>query len=84
MWIPRQRTQLLGLEGPVVWSWYDPWTLRKEFENRYAIMSDLDHFSYTTVPGVAKLQKPALVIHGDNSMNAAGAKRQAPFRINSD
>lgn len=63
-----------GLPGPLVWSWYGPWTL-KNFENRYAIMSDVDHFSYTTVPGVAKLQKPALIIHGDNCMNAPAAKR---------
>ncbi|OAR00304.1 hypothetical protein LLEC1_05092 [Akanthomyces lecanii] len=47
----------------------------RSFENRYAVMSDVDHFSYTTVPGVAKLQKPALVIHGDNCMNAPAAKR---------
>ncbi|KAJ5383016.1 hypothetical protein N7517_000927 [Penicillium concentricum] len=65
---------LAGLPGPVVWSWYGPWTL-KGFENRYAVMSDLDHFRYTTVPGVAKLNKPALIIHGDNCMNAAAAKR---------
>ncbi|KAF3399984.1 Uncharacterized protein F1880_008402 [Penicillium rolfsii] len=65
---------LAGLPGPVVWSWYGPWTL-KGFDNRYAVMSDLDHFDYTTVPGVAKLNKPALVIHGDNCMNAAAAKR---------
>ncbi|CAI7620692.1 unnamed protein product [Penicillium pancosmium] len=65
---------LAGLPGPVVWSWYGPWTL-KGFENRYAVMSDLDHFGYTTVPGVAKLNKPALLIHGDNCMNAAAAKR---------
>lgn len=65
---------LAGLPGPVVWSWYGPWTL-KNFENRYAVMSDLDHFSYTTVPGVAKLNKPALIIHGNNCMNAAAAKR---------
>ncbi|KAJ5882962.1 uncharacterized protein N7473_009848 [Penicillium subrubescens] len=65
---------LAGLPGPVVWSWYGSWTL-KGFENRYAVMSDLDHFDYTTVPGVAKLQKPALLIHGDNCMNAAAAKR---------
>lgn len=65
---------LAGLPGPVVWSWYGPWTL-KGFENRYAVMSDLDHFDYTTVPGVAKLNKPALLIHGDNCMNAAAAKR---------
>ncbi|KAA8647067.1 hypothetical protein EYZ11_008795 [Aspergillus tanneri] len=64
-----------GLPGPVVWQWYGPWTLRSEFENRYAIMSDVDHFDYTTVPGVAKLTKPALIIHGDNCMNAAAAKR---------
>ncbi|KAH6980165.1 Alpha/Beta hydrolase protein [Fusarium venenatum] len=63
-----------GLPGPVVWSWYGPWTL-KGFENRYAVMSDLDHFSYSTVEGVAKLNKPALVIHGDNCMNGAAAKR---------
>ncbi|KAA8646595.1 uncharacterized protein ATNIH1004_008028 [Aspergillus tanneri] len=47
-----------GLPGLVVWQWYGPWTLRREFENRYAIMSD-----------------PALIIHGDNCMNAASAKR---------
>lgn len=63
-----------GLPGPVVWAWYGPWTL-KGFENRYAVMSDLDHFGYTTVPGVAKLEKPALIIHGDNCMNAPAAKR---------
>jgi len=65
---------LAGLPGPVVWSWYGPWTL-KGFENRYAVMSDLDHFGYTTVDNVAKLTKPALIIHGDNCMNAAAAKR---------
>ena len=65
---------LAGLPGPIVWSWYGPWTL-KGFENRYAVMSDLDHFDYTTVPGVAKLNTPALLIHGDNCMNAAAAKR---------
>ena len=65
---------LAGLPGPVVWAWYGPWTL-KGFENRYAIMSDLDHFDYSTVSGVSKLNKPALIIHGDNCMNAAAAKR---------
>ncbi|KKY15288.1 putative esterase lipase [Phaeomoniella chlamydospora] len=65
---------LAGLPGPAIWAWYGPWTL-KNFENRYAVMSDLDHFSYTTVPGVAKLNKPALIIHGDNCMNAPAAKR---------
>jgi dienelactone hydrolase len=63
-----------GLPGPLVWSWYGPWTL-KGWENRYAIMSDLDHFDYTTVPGVAKLRKPALVIHSDTCMNPAAARR---------
>ncbi|CAG85733.2 DEHA2C00660p [Debaryomyces hansenii CBS767] len=65
---------LAGLPGPVIWSWYGPWTL-KNFENRYAVMSDLDHFSYSTVEGVAKLTKPALIIHGDNCMNHAAARR---------
>ncbi|STZ73033.1 dienelactone hydrolase-like enzyme [Mycolicibacterium fortuitum] len=63
-----------GLPGPLVWSWYGSWTL-KGWENRYAIMSDLDHFDYTTVPGVAKLQKPALLVHSDSCMNPAAARR---------
>ncbi|MGY2373155.1 alpha/beta hydrolase [Pseudomonas sp. SDO524_S393] len=63
-----------GLPGPLVWSWYGPWTL-KGWENRYAIMSDLDHFAYTTVPGVARLKKPALVVHSDTCMNPAAARR---------
>lgn len=65
---------LAGLPGPVIWSWYGPWTLKK-FDNRYAVMSDLDHFSYSTVEGVARLTKPALIIHGDNCMNHAAARR---------
>ncbi|NVZ72344.1 alpha/beta hydrolase [Pseudomonas costantinii] len=63
-----------GLPGPLVWSWYGPWTLRG-WENRYAIMSDLDHFDYTTVPGAAKLKKPALIVHSDTCMNPAAARR---------
>ncbi|MBS7809388.1 alpha/beta hydrolase [Roseococcus pinisoli] len=63
-----------GLPGPLVWSWYGSWTL-KGWANRYAIMSDLDHFDYTTAPGVAKLNKPALVIHSDSCMNPAAARR---------
>ena len=63
-----------GLPGPLVWSWYGPWTL-KGWDNRYAIMSDLDHFAYTTVPGVARLKKPALVVHSDTCMNPASARR---------
>lgn len=69
-----EKGSLAGLPGPVVWSWYGPWTL-KGFDNRYAVMSDVDHFEYTTVPGVSRLTKPALIIHGDNCMNAAAAKR---------
>lgn len=65
---------LAGLPGPVIWSWYGPWTL-KSFDNRYAVMSDLDHFSYSTVGSVARLTKPALIIHGDNCMNHAAARR---------
>lgn len=63
-----------GLPGPLVWSWYGPWTL-KGWDNRYAILSDLDHFAYTTVPGVARLRKPALVVHSDTCMNPASARR---------
>ncbi|MFC4763542.1 alpha/beta hydrolase [Dyella koreensis] len=63
-----------GLPGPLVWSWYGPWTL-KGWDNRYAIMSDLDHFDYTTVPGVANLKKPALIVHSDMCMNPAAARR---------
>lgn len=63
-----------GLPGPLVWSWYGPWTL-KGWENKYAIMSDLDHFDYSTVEGVSKLTTPALIVHGDMCMNSAAAKR---------
>jgi uncharacterized protein len=51
-----------GLPVPLVWWVYEPWTLRDEFDNRYAIMSDVDHFSYATEPGVAKPQTPALIV----------------------
>ncbi|KAG8411502.1 hypothetical protein J3458_015559 [Metarhizium acridum] len=64
---------LAGLPGPVAWPWYGPWTLGN-FDNRYAVMSDLDHFSYSTVDGVARLMKPALIIHGDDCMNAPAAE----------
>ncbi|KAL1412389.1 hypothetical protein Q8F55_000134 [Vanrija albida] len=70
----RERGSDAGLPGPLVWSWYGPWTLRG-WENRYAIMSDLDHFAYSTVEGVAALRTPALVVHGDLCMNPAAARR---------
>ncbi|THC88244.1 hypothetical protein EYZ11_012312 [Aspergillus tanneri] len=38
-------------------------------------MSDVDHFDYTIDTGVAKLTKPTLIIHGNNCMNTAAAKR---------
>lgn len=65
---------LVGLPGPLVWSWYGAWTM-KGWENRYAIMSDLDHFAYSTVSGIAKLNKPALIVHSDMCMNPASARR---------
>lgn len=70
----RENGSNAGLPGPLVWSWYGPWTL-KGWENQYAIMSDLDHFSYSTVNGVSKLTKPALIIHSDTCMNPAAAHR---------
>ncbi len=65
---------LAGLPGPVVWSWYGPWTL-KGFDNRYAVMSDLEHFDYTTSQAWRGWKSRSLLIHGDNCMNAAAAKR---------
>lgn len=61
---------LPGLTGLVVWSWYGPWML-KGFETRFAVIGDLDRFEYTTVPGVAELNKLALTIHEDSYLHNA-------------
>ncbi|ORY02312.1 alpha/beta-hydrolase [Basidiobolus meristosporus CBS 931.73] len=65
---------LAGLPGPTL----------KSFENRYTVVSELDHFEYTTVPEVTKFTKPVLIIHRDNCMSAPAAKQHCDSIHTSD
>ena len=39
----------VGMPGEFVWSWYQPWADRGEWENRYAVMSDADLLTYESI-----------------------------------
>ena len=66
----------VGMPGKFVWDWYEPWAERGVWENRYAVMSDDDLLGYESASAAARLDKPYLMIHSDNSFLPDVARRQ--------
>lgn len=65
----------VGMPGEFVWEWYQPWADRGEWENRYAVMSDADLLPYESISSAQNIDKPWLMIHGDNCFLPDAAKR---------
>lgn len=65
----------VGMPGKFVWDWYNPWAERGQWENRYAVMSDAALLSYESISSAAKIDKPYLMIHSDNSFLPDAARR---------
>jgi hypothetical protein len=63
------------MPGELVWSWYELWACRGLWENRYAVMSDAALFSFESLSAAARLSKPYLMIHGDQSALPDAARR---------
>lgn len=61
--------------GKMVWDWYHGWADRGIWENRYAVMGDVDYLAYESVTAATRLTKPLLMIHGDYSSGPESAQR---------
>lgn len=65
----------VALSGKMIWDWYHGWADRGIWENRYAIMGDVEYFAYESVTAASRLTKPHLMIHGDYSAGPESARR---------
>lgn len=65
----------VGMPGKFVWDWYHHWADRGIWDNRYAVMSDADLLGYESLSAAARLTKPYLMIHSDNSFLPDAARR---------
>jgi fermentation-respiration switch protein FrsA (DUF1100 family) len=65
----------VGMPGELVWSWYQLWADRGQWENRYAVMSDAALFTYDSISAAARLTKPLLMIHADLCAVPSAARR---------
>jgi fermentation-respiration switch protein FrsA (DUF1100 family) len=65
----------VGMPGKLVWSWYQLWADLGLWENRYAVMSDAALMPFDSVSVAARLTKPFLMIHGDQSASPEAARR---------
>jgi dienelactone hydrolase len=55
----------VGMPGELPWSWYQLWSDRGLWENRYAVMSDVGLLSFESLSAAARLTKPLVMIHSD-------------------
>ena len=65
----------VGMPGEFVWEWYQPWADRGEWTNRYAVMSDADLLPYESISAAGQIDKPWLMIHGDQCFLPDAARR---------
>jgi fermentation-respiration switch protein FrsA (DUF1100 family) len=65
----------VGMPGDFVWEWYQPSADRGQWENRYAVMSDADLLPYESISAAERMDKPWLMIHGDNCFLPDAARR---------
>ncbi|EDX82390.1 X-Pro dipeptidyl-peptidase (S15 family) [Synechococcus sp. PCC 7335] len=65
----------VGMPGEFVWKWYQPWADRNEWANQYPVMSDKMLLDYSSIESAQKMDKPWLIIHGDNCFLPNAAKR---------
>ena len=70
----------VGLPWPPIHDWYQPWTTAKwgepsRWENRYATMSDAEVWSFDVDSHARRLEKPTLIVHGEQSDGLVAAAR---------
>jgi len=65
----------VGMPGEFVWEWYQPWADRGEWTNNYPRMSDAALLEFSSIETASKLDKPWLMVHGDNCFLPDAAKR---------
>lgn len=65
----------VGMPGRFVYDWYGPWAARGEWENRYAVKSDAELLRFETITAAARISKPYLMIHSNQSFLPDAARR---------
>lgn len=74
----------VGMPGKMVWDWYHHWSDRGVWENFYAVMSDAELLPYESISAAQQMQTPYLMIHSDNCMQPAAARRHYEAMPTSD
>jgi len=70
----------VALPWPPIHAWYYPWTTDRwgepsRWENRYATMSDAEVWSFDVEAHARTMNKPTLLVHGENSDGGLPAVR---------
>ena len=64
----------VGMPGHHVWEWYRTWAAR-EWDNRYAVLSDADVLDYESLSAARRLRSPMLMVHSDRCALPSAARR---------
>ncbi|QMS86253.1 alpha/beta hydrolase (plasmid) [Nostoc edaphicum CCNP1411] len=65
----------VAMPGKAVWDYYGKWAEMGKWENRYAVISDIDLLAFETATAAQKIKQPYLMIHSDNSFIPDAAHR---------
>jgi len=64
----------VGLPSGYIWRWYKQWEGVSRWENRYAVMSDADVWSYDVSPAASRVRCPYLMVHSEEAHSPASAR----------
>ena len=64
----------VGLPSSYIWSWYRKWIGTSRWENRYAVMSDADVWSFDVSVAATKLSIPSLLVHSEEAHDPDDAR----------
>ena len=69
-----ERTDV-ALPWKMIWDWYHGWSDRGLWENRYAVMGDVEYLAFESLTAAAEQTKPHLMVHGEFSDGPASCRR---------
>jgi hypothetical protein len=81
--VDKTRTDV-GMPSELVWSWYHVWADKGLWENRYAVMSDVDLLKYESISAAERLKTPWLMVHCDQCFLPDAAKRHFEAAVNGE
>ena len=64
----------VGLPSPYIWSWYRKWVGTSRWENRYAVMSDAEVWSFDVSAAAKRVSTPFLMVHSEEAHDPEDAR----------